>query len=655
VALSWVVLDFETISGLDVTDVGAWRYAEDPSTEIVCCCYSHGGVGAQTWTPDDPGRGLVEFARDDSCTFIAFNVQFEKAIWRHIMVPQFGFSDVPNERWHDVQAVAAMKVVPQSLDKLASVLKFTHQKGDFRAQDMSKFNKKTGQSLLTPEVREKCYSYCKQDIRAEVEGHDRLGFLPRGERKVWLLNQRVNERGIRLDLTYIEKCQEVVQRASIPLVARFRDLTGLKPSQGEKFKDWIRAQGVEGLDSLAKGLLTEALSDDEEIPGTLFTGGMDFPGPVREALEIRQTIGHESIKKLQRMVDCVSADGRSRGLLQYHGTGPGRSAGRLWQPHNLPKPTFKYEMNALVDALMTGDPQWVEDVIGKPAIECVAAGLRHALVSDPGRVFMSADYAGIQARLVLALAGQMDKAAMLAAGKDVYADMAQAIYRRPIDKEKDPVERQIGKNCVLGLGFQMGAGTFQGKMARDRDIPFCQSCVTAYRKEWAPKVPYVWYGLEDAAAATVHTGRPHEAYGILYAIKDQWLTARLPSGRLMWYYNPQPTRRQAPWDPKELKNGFTYQATKMGQFKTIDAFGGQLTENVIMGMERDIMTKAQLTCEANGLPVVLEVHDEVVVEPLAKDADEKAFHQIMLDTDDWVRSIQVPIAVEGWVGDRYRK
>jgi DNA polymerase len=179
--------------------------------------------------------------------------------------------------------------------------------------------------------------------------------------------------------------------------------------------------------------------------------------------------------------------------------------------------------------------------------------------------------------------------------------------------------------------------------------------VYTYRKEWAPKVPYLWYGLEEAAAATVHTGCPHEAYGILYAIKDQWLTARLPSGRLMWYFNPQPTRRPAPWNPQELKPGFTYQATKLGQMCTIDAFGGQLAENVIMGCERDIMTKAQLTCEANGLPVVLEVHDEVVVEPLVKDADEKAFQQIMLDVDPWVKSIQVPIAVEGWCGNRYRK
>ncbi len=657
--LSWLVLDFETTSGLDVTEVGTWRYAEDPTTEIVCCAFSHMGGAPELWTPDGAFGfygDVTNWAENPECTFVAFNVQFEKAIWRHIMVPQFGFPDVPNERWHDIQAVAAMKVVPQGLEKLAELLKLHHRKGDFRASDMSKFNKKTGASLLTPEMKEKCYGYCRRDIRTETEAHERLGWLPPGERKVWLLNQRVNERGIRIDETYVRQCQAVVASASRPLAVRFAEITGgLKPSQVKKFTAWIKDQGVIGLDSLAKGVLTEALSDEEAIPDTLFTGGLDLPGPVREALEIRQAIGHESIKKLQRMVDCVSADGRSRGLLQYHGTGPGRSAGRLWQPHNLPKPTFKYDMDTLVDVLMTGDAEWVEQIIGRPAIECVAAGLRHALVAEEGRVFMSADYAGIQARLALAVSGQTDKLKMMADGLDVHSDMASVIFQRPINKDDDPIERGIGKNAVFGCNFQIGGAAFQEKFARNQTLEFCEGVVKAFRKRWAPKVPYLWYGLEDAASATVHTGKPHEAYGVLYAIQDQWLTARLPSGRLMWYFNPQPTRKPAPWDPDQLKEGFSYQATKLGRAQTIDAFGGQLTENVIMGMERDILTKAMLTCEDNGLPVVLEVHDEIVVEPLAKDADEKAFHQILLDSDDWVKAIGVPIAVEGWKSGRYHK
>jgi DNA polymerase bacteriophage-type len=650
-ALSWVVLDFETVSSLDVTVVGSWRYAEDPTTELLCVGYSFMGKHPVIWETGD--LVFLELVEDPEVTFIAFNAQFEKAIWRHIMVAQYGFPDIPNARWHDVQAVAAMKQMPQALDKLGAALKLQHQKGNFRVQDLSKPNKKTGSLQISADKQAECIEYNKLDIRTETEAHEKLGWMPPGERKVWLLNQRVNERGVFLDLPYIHACQNVVADASASLAVRFRELTGLRPSQLVKFKIWLHSQGVK-LDSLAKDTLKEAMSEDEAVEGTLYTGGLDLPGPCREALEIYQAVGSTSIAKLGRMLACVSADGRSRGLLQYHGTGPGRSAGRLWQPHNLPKPTLKCPMEALVPAILTEDPEYVEMVAGGPAIRAVADGLRHCIIAAPGRVLMSNDYAGIQARLTLATAGQHDKVQMMKDGLDVHADMATMIFHRPIGKHDK--ERDTGKNAVFGCCFQIGGATFQQKFARKETLEFCNNVVQVYRKEWAPKVPYLWYGLEDAAARTVHTGRPHEAYGILYAIDGEWLTARLPSGRRMWYYRPEPTRSQAPWDPGQLKDSFTYQAPGLsGALTTCYAFGGQLTENVIMGMERDIMTHAMLLCEANGLPVVLEVHDEIVVEPLEKDADHKAFSQILLDTEPWVKQIQVPVAVEGWTGDRYHK
>jgi DNA polymerase len=253
------------------------------------------------------------------------------------------------------------------------------------------------------------------------------------------------------------------------------------------------------------------------------------------------------------------------------------------------------------------------------------------------------------------VAGQHDKTSIMAAGKDIYCDMAAEIYKRPIDKKKDPAERQVGKNSVLGLGFQMGWKKFKLKYAKDQPDEFCENVVQVYRKEWAPLVPQVWYELQDAAVDAVHYRKPQQAYGVEYRLEDGWLTARLPSGRKMWYFNPQPIKKAMPWDDTDIRLAFTYQAMKMGQMKTIDAFGGQLTENVVMGIERDLMTCAMLKCEENGMPVVLEVHDEIVVEPLKVDADEKAFQQIMLDVEPWAKALRIPIAVETWMGDRYRK
>lgn len=663
-ALHWLVGDFETASACDLLKAGAWRYAEDPTTEVLCFSYWYEGV-MYRWIPGQDTRHLLSLAADPEVTFIAHAAQFEKAIWRNIMVPTYGFPDIPNSRWHDTQAVCAMKVLPQALEDVSSVLGLRAQKDMDGRRITLGFSKptKAGSLERTPESLERCYAYCDADVSEELELHERLGWLPPGERSVWLLNQRINERGVRLDLDYVRACQAIVDQASGPLLQEFQSITGIAKLGSPKLLDWCAAKGVE-LPNLQKETLAGVLGsniDGDEDEG-LWDDNVDtarsLPDGVRRALRIRQLIGSASIKKLARMEQCVSADGRARGLLQYHGTGPGRSAGRLLQPQNFPRGTIKVDgeapdVNVIVDAIMTGDADYVEMLIG-PAVETVVSGLRHSIIADHDRVLLSGDYAGIQARTVLGVAGQHDKCAIMASGQDVYCDMGGAIHGRTITK-KDKKERQDGKNSVLGLGFQMGAEKFHDKYCSEQPFEFAENVVQVYREEWAPKVPYLWYGLQDAAVATVWDKTPHQAYGVEYRLEDIWLTARLPSGRKMWYANPRPERRAMPWDATDVRRGFTYEAQKMGVWKMIHAFGGQLTENVVMGIERDLMTNAMFKLENNGFPICLEVHDEIVSEPLKADADEKAFSQIMLDIPEWCKHIGIPVAVETWQGDRYRK
>jgi DNA polymerase len=246
----------------------------------------------------------------------------------------------------------------------------------------------------------------------------------------------------------------------------------------------------------------------------------------------------------------------------------------------------------------------------------------------------------------------------MAAGLDVYCDMASQIYKRPIDKKKDPAERQIGKNSVLGLGFQMGWRKFRLKYAKELTPEFCEEVVRVYRKEWAPKVPDVWYALDKASLRALTDGVPQEAYGIVYRQEDRWLTAQLPGGNKLWYRDPKVIRKEMPWSTEEepdIRLAWTFQATKQKRVVTVDAFGGLLTENAVMGIERQIVVDAMMRCEANGFPVILDVHDEIVTEPLTADADPKVLEQIMNDVKPWVKALQVPIAVDVWAGGRYKK
>jgi DNA polymerase len=372
------------------------------------------------------------------------------------------------------------------------------------------------------------------------------------------------------------------------------------------------------------------------------------------ALGIRQLIGSSAIKKLNAATACIMDDDCIRDSLQYHGTATGLWAGRLLQPHNFPRGTIKGDVDAKVAALMTGDPEYVEALFG-PAVETTLSSLRHLIIPRPGRSLVVGDFASIQARIVLALAGQTDKVALIRDGKPgaAYISMAESIYGRDIDKEDDREEYTIGKSTVLGCGFQMGAPKFHLRYCPHKPREFAETVIAAYRDDWAPKVPELWYALGQAAVKTVWDKRPHEAYGCLYQLEDGWLTCRIPSGRKLWYFNPQATRDVMPWDEDDIRMGWTYQATKMGQWRTIHGFGGLMTQNVVSGLARDLLVKAMFDCEANGFPVVLNVHDELVTEP--KNGSAELLHQIMIDAPAWACNMGIPVDAETWQGDRYRK
>ena len=683
------VFDFETASPADLKKVGAWRYAEDPNAEVICLSFEWDSQTV-TWEPGmhihspGPAQQLLALILDPETLFASFG-GFEKAIWRRLMVPVYGFPDIPDERWHDIQAVAAMKAMPLDLDGLLNVtgLGAKDHDGSKLTISLSKINKKTGMTLVerTPEVLQRVYAYCESDVREERSAHDYIGNFQAGERDVWLLDQRINERGIRIDLGYVEACQRIVDGATGPLAREFRDLTGgLTFTQVAKVRDWCDKQGYY-IPDLTKQTLVEVLGYDIDQGGD--AGDLDIPasGPdgsdgagvrdlrkvpehVRRALEIRQLVGSASIKKLARMRQCCGADGRARGLLQYHGSVSGRWSGRILQPQNFPRPTYKdgsgspLSPDVIVAALSSGDWELVDAMLGPP-VEMVVNGLRHALVAGKGRVFVAGDYTQVELRGLMAHAGQADKVKLLADGLSPYQDLAGQIFKRPIDKKKDPFEYDIGKHAVLGLGYQMGKGTFQRRYVPDRTEEFCEEVVQTYRREWAPEVPKHWRGLEDAALATVYSKQPHSFHGVEFRLERDWMTARLPSGRKVYFFKPEACRKVMPWRDENgdhvIKNAWSYWHMKQGVWTKDYAFGGHLTGVITQAIARDLLVFAMPKLEANGFPIVLTVHDEIVAEPLLTDADEIAFSQLMTERPQWAAAMNFPVKVDTWVSDRYRK
>lgn len=671
-----VVLDFETCSlGCDLKLCGADRYAQDPNTEVLSLVY-HVNNTYNLWTPATAASDdlLRRLAADPSVKFVS-HASFEQAIWRWIMVPVFGFAPIPISRWSDTQAACALHALPLDLDHALIVLGLPVVKdleGRKVTLDLSKISKKTGMlPAKTPEIMEKVYDYNRIDVVGTVHLHDALGELPDCERKVWEIDQAINQRGIKIDLPFVRAAKRLVKDGTSPLVQEFREITGLNPTQGAKFLQWLGDKGVE-LPNLKKETVAAILGEDDEAdPADELSELGTLPEDARRALDIRALVGSSSLKKLDRMEACVGFDGRARGLLQYHAAATGRWAGRILQPQNFPRGSDVEggTVEEKISAVLAGDRAAILHGFtraGRPCdpLELVVASLRHALLAGDGCTFIAGDYAGIEARIVLALAGQHDKTELMAKGLSPYCDVAGLIYGRPIDKYKDPIEYTIGKNTFLGCGFQMGWQTYQKRYCPNESDEFAKAGIDTYRKAFAPLVPRLWKGLEDAALAAVHNpGRAFWSHGIGYKIKPvggkDFMVCRLLDGKCIYYFDPRPCMKRMPWstpEKEDIRPAWKYRSKKQGAWIWVDAYGGILTENVVQALARQLLCRAMERLEAAGWPIVLTVHDEIMCEvPDNGEYTEDRLKEIMCAPVEWAEQIKVPINVETWQSTRYKK
>jgi DNA polymerase len=581
-----------------------------------------------------------------------------------MMVARYGFPAIPISRWHNAQAASSHLALPRALGKVLPVLGANVVKdaaGRRLVLSLSRRDRKTGvYPKVTPEALQRVHAYNKIDVDGLVAIHAATGVLSSRERKVWELDQTINARGIGIDLDFVRAGKQIAEASKGVLLDEFAELTGgLSPHQVTATREWLKARGFP-LENLQDDTVHDALEN------------LIIPGDAARALQIRLIVAPTSLKKFDAMISAVGAGGRARGLFQYHAATPGRWSAQLIQPQNLPRPTVDIdheEIEDLVAAVKTGDPEELTRW-GEP-IEVLASGLRFALVAAGGCQFGVGDFSMIETCVLLALAGQHDKAKLIADGVDIYRDMAATIYGLDRDAflaiSKDALtleqqqQRHAGKNTILGCGYQMGGETFQRRYCRHLDAaeakPFAEDVVyTHYRKKWAPKVPQLWRDLEQTARrAMLRPGTTATApCGISYRLETvaglPCLTCTLLNGKPIHYMNAKVTNH------KTDRFGYpvwTYWAYRKGQWREIDPYGGQLTENVVQALARELLVDAMFRFEERGFPVVAHCHDEIVVEH--PNITKPLMEEIMSERPQWAAKLGVPIGVEAWVGKRYRK
>jgi len=649
--------DFETYSEVDLRAAGAYAYAEHASTEILCMAWAIGDQAPQLWLPGDPFPPALAERIAAGGHVVAWNAPFERQIWAKVAVPRLGWPPLPDDQLYCAAAMAANMGLPRDLATAARALGLPAQKDAAGHRIMLKLSKPRRPSKNNPATRwtpesapedfRALYAYCLQDVETERGVHRKLYALSDREREIFLLDQRINDRGVKIDRPLIAAAQRVVDDTLKTLdgnLARVTAGAAAAATQTARLADWVNGRGV-----MCSGVSAA------EIRRMLL---LDLPTDVRAALECRQLAGKSSTAKLEAMLAAAGSGDRIRGSLLYYGAArTGRWSGRLHQPQNYPRGDegVLAVLDAAVDAIATGMAGFVEAMVGNP-MEAVSTCLRPMMVAADGHDLIAVDFANIEGRVLAWLAGETWKLdAFRAYDAGTGPDLYKVAYSRslgvPVDTVTKP-QRQVGKVIELACGYQGWVGAFQ-TFAALYGISVADDEAARLAGAWReahPKVVATWRGLNQAAVrAVLQPGTAHSFGRIAYVASGGWLWCRLPSGRVLAYCNPsiQPNSRgeSAVW--------FWGVDSVTKQWVEISGYGGLWTENIVQAISRDLLAEAMLRCEAAGYPLVLTVHDELVAEVPHGFGSVAEMESLAAELPAWAEGL--PVAAAGWRGRRYQK
>lgn len=672
-------LDFETRATVDLRKSGVYPYAVHEDTDIWCfAVHFPDQEEIMLWHPPHVNSGYRRFSH----TYIferlnahvlqgglirAWNAQFERIIWREILGPRYGFAVPELEQYHCTMAEAAAMGLPKALDRAAAVVGLKEGKDVQGYQLMLRMTKprsqKNGEIVWwnLPDRVDRLGAYCVQDVKVEEQMAAKLRRLTPFEREVWLEDQRINDRGVLIDLDLVRAAKGISEEALERAAATLSELTDgavTKPTQVAKIKAYLAESGLE-VTSLGKAHIAELLSSD-------------ISEQHRAIIETRRDSAKSSVKKLDAMLACAGEDGRARGLLQYHSAGTGRWGGRLIQPQNFVR-SFIKKVERYIPDVLAERYDYLD--LFHPPLDIVACLMRGMLIPKPGHRFMVADYGQVEARLVNWLADQQDILDNFRAkdagdkNRDPYKIMAVAMGLGKTPADIDDAGRQAGKAAELGCGFQMGWRKFitaawdvyQVRVNEEQS----KTAVKAYRGTHE-KVKELWYEMNAKAMAAVR--KPGEVQyvepfnRIRFVKLGGYLWMVLPSGRPLAFARPQIVMVEKEWeDPETGKKHRAMRPTIQvegedsvsKQWLPYYLYGGIFTNNAVQAMARDLLAAAMLRSRDRGYPPVLTVHDEIIAEVPEGFGSVKEYEHIVATLPPWAEGC--PIIAEGWEGARYRK
>lgn len=668
-------VDIESFSRVNLKKCGLYRYAEDPSTEVLVLCYAIGDDDVSTWVPvDDLPTELVEAMRTFHAEnggeffhgtqvpfdlenwaltggdFHAHNSEFERTMLNGPPGQAIGFPHTMMEQWFCTMAMCKVNGLPHALGRACEELDSPHKKNETGRMTMMQCIKVRKPSKAIPEDRwtpdnspdryQELYRYCVDDVYAERQLHIMLPDLSAHERQVYLMDQRINQRGIRVDLEGTENCTVMRDEYKAVLAAKCREISGLGPSQTMKLGEWIRERY--NMPNLQEPTMKKALKDP------------DIPPDVKDVIRCRRLHELKAVAKFDAIVRQACADERLYGQFNYYGAATGRWSSYGVQLQNLARPVITDAYVAL-EACEIRDLKWLSVLYEKNPMFVLSSVVRSLLLADPGHDLLCLDYSSIEGRITAWFAGQEDKLEIFRTHGKVYEYTGAKMYRLPTDhdflmsmKKTHPDERFAGKTGELALGFQGAQKAFR-KMAAKYEVDIDMQRAIEIVQEWRQandKIVSLWYALEEHCIAAIsYPGDVFKTNNILFGVRGDWLYMKLPSGRRLAYYKPQLDSEGKP----------TYLGidTYTRQWGRVHTYGGRLTENAVQATARDVMVHGMENLEREDYPIIGTVHDEIIMEPQLNWGSVEEAAELMCVLPDWAEGL--PISADGFRAKRYRK
>jgi len=654
--VKYLYLDTEVYTGnreVDLKQVGHAKNARDPLTEVMIVSYAIDNGSVKVWdvTENSTMPGDLRTALDDVINGCEAKIVMHNAPY-DIAQMRFSLPDavtIPLHKVKDTSVMARRLALPAALGELGQVLGIREDLQKLKEgkrliqkfckpRAVSKYNSATRWTRVNAkEDWAKFVEYAAFDIHAMREIFKTLTDVGRynNEDDLWVLDQVINERGIPIDVESIQNAQALVERELERFNERIYRLTGgfvATAAQRDKLLHWLHSQRIN-----AAGVTKQDIAD--------LLSRNDLPDRVREVCEIRQQSSKTSTSKLKKMLQVVCNDGRVRGCLQYYGASrTGRWAGRLIQIQNFARGMFDEpeDMQTAIEVINSD----LMDAMYDDKMEVISSCLRGMIAAKPGYKLIVADLSGIEARTLPWLACDEETLDVFRSGKDIYKSAAAGIYKKHYD-DIDKGERFIGKVACLALGYAGGKNAFIS-MGKNYGVDIDDALAAKTVSDWRsanPKIVQLWSRVERMVKDAIRTGTIIKEGYFEAEVKKNFLYIRLPSGRLLCYY-----QMRIKGDRLVFKG--VDQFTR--KWADIDAYGGKIVENLTQAVARDVFAASFAKAEEAGYKIVAHVHDELIVEvPDDPDYSVERLSEIMCDNPSWTKGL--PLEAKGVEGRRYSK